>query len=133
MKYWVCSVSEENWKIVQNKGVLGVPSLHSDKMMQVEPGDQVVIFIFPSKPPWQQKISEVKVPGIYRAVSKPFQSSEDVGFTPITYEKLPNIPFSLDHRVKIEPLHLKKHDLYTVSREWKVTEQNKTKYQEHPA
>lgn len=128
MKYWVCSLSEENWKVVQDKGVLGVPTLTSDRMQNVEPNDLLVLLVFKSKPLDQHKVSEVMIPGIYRAVSKPFESQEEIGFKSHTYEKLPGVPFPLDSRVKIEPYQIsKKLNLLEVSRKWKLREEEKDK------
>jgi len=127
VKCWVCSLSEENWRIAQDKGVVGVSTLFSDRMLKVEPNDPLVIFVFKSKPSHQQKVSEVLVPGIYRANSKPFESREDIGFKPVTYEKLPNIPLTLDYRVKIEPYRLKELDLLQVSKNWKIQEKERDK------
>ena len=121
MKYWVCTLSEENWRVVQEKGVLGVPSVSLAKMLRVEPNDQLVLSVVKSKPRRQVTESDVIIHGVYRAVSKPFESDEDIGFKPYVFETAP-IPLFLSGRVKVEPLHVKELTLLQVSRQWRWPE-----------
>ncbi|MFB0557420.1 MAG: zinc-ribbon domain-containing protein [Dehalococcoidia bacterium] len=134
MKYWGCTLSEENWKVVQDKRVLGVPLLWSDRMQNVEPGDLLVLLVVKSKPLQQLTVSDIIIPGIYEAVSKPFQSQEEIGFKPYTFEKLPDLgPAPLDWRVKIEPQRISKElSLLQVSRKWKLPGKEKDKIKISP-
>jgi len=122
VKYWVCTLSEENWRVVQEKGVLGVPGVVLAKMLRVEPNDLLVLSVVKSKPLRQITESDVTIHGVYRAVSKPFESDEDIGFKPYVFETAPNIPLFLFARVKIEPLHVKELTLLQVSRRWRWPE-----------
>jgi len=122
VKYWVCTLSEENWRVVQEKGVLGVPGVVLAKMLRVEPNDLLVLSVVKSKPLRQITESDVTIHGVYRAVSKPFESDEDIGFKPYVFETAPNIPLFLFARVKIEPVHVKELTLLQVSRRWRWPE-----------
>ena len=122
MKYWVCTLSEENWRVVQEKGVLGVPGVSLAKMLRVEPNDLLLLSVVKSKPRRQITESDVTIHGVYRAVSKPFESDEDIGFKPYVFETAPNIPLFLYGRVKIEPVHVKELTLLQVSKQWRWPE-----------
>jgi predicted RNA-binding protein len=125
VKYWICTLSEENWRVVQEKGVLGVPNVSLSRMMRVEPNDLLVLSVVKSKPLRrivQTAESDVTIHGIFRAVSEPFESEEDIGFKPYVFATIPNIPLFLYWRVKIEPHHVKELTLLQVARHWRWPE-----------
>jgi len=67
-KYWLCILTPENYEVVKRELVWGVTSRHKNKIMQVEPGDQLVMYV----------IREKKIKGIYEAVSKPYEDKTEI-------------------------------------------------------
>jgi len=67
-KYWLCILTPENYEIVKEKLVWGVTNWHKNKIMQIEPGDNLVMYV----------IREKKIRGIYEATSKPYEDSTKI-------------------------------------------------------
>ena len=45
MTYWLCITTEENWKIINQKNIWGVPERHKNTMAKVKPGDKILIYL----------------------------------------------------------------------------------------
>jgi len=67
-KYWLCILTPENYEIVKEKLVWGVTERHKNKILQVEPGDKLVMYV----------IGEKKIKGIYEAVSEPYRDETEI-------------------------------------------------------
>ena len=67
-KYWLCILTPENYEIVKEKLVWGVTERHKNKILQVEPGDKLVMYV----------IREKKIKGIYEAASKPYEDRTEI-------------------------------------------------------
>ena len=68
VKYWFCILTPENYEIVKNELVWGVTSRHKNKIIRVEPGDRLVMYV----------IGEKRIKGIYEAVSKPYEDETEI-------------------------------------------------------
>jgi len=68
VKYWFCILTPENYEIVKNELVWGVTSRHKNKIIRVEPGDRLVMYV----------TGERKIKGIYEAVSKPYEDETKI-------------------------------------------------------
>ena len=67
-KYWLCILTPENYEIVKEKLVWGVTERHKNKILQVELGDKLVMYV----------IGEKKIKGIYEAASKPYEDRTEI-------------------------------------------------------
>ena len=67
MKYWFCVTDEENWRVVKEKKIWGVPERRKGIMDHVRPGDLLVFYVMPKR-----------IGGIFRVVSMPFESKEEI-------------------------------------------------------
>jgi predicted RNA-binding protein len=85
MKYWLCVTNKDNWRIIKEKKIWGVPERRKGLIQRVEQGDLLVFYVKPKR-----------VGGIFKASSKPFESKDKV-FTAIRGEIFP-------HRVMLEPV-----------------------------
>ncbi|RLI82491.1 EVE domain-containing protein, partial [Archaeoglobales archaeon] len=45
MSYWLCITTEENWKVIKEKNVWGVPERHKNTIAKVKPGDRLLIYL----------------------------------------------------------------------------------------
>jgi predicted RNA-binding protein len=39
MNYWLCITNEENWKVIREKNIWGVPERHKNTIAKVKFGD----------------------------------------------------------------------------------------------
>jgi len=67
-KFWLCILTPENYEVVKKELVWGVTSRHKNKIMQVEPGDKLVMYV----------IREKKIKGIYETASKPYEDEKKI-------------------------------------------------------
>jgi predicted RNA-binding protein len=85
--------NEENWKVIKERKVWGVPERDRRQIGRVEPGDFLVFYVMPRR-----------IAGIFKAASEPFRSSERVFSSRSGKEVFP-------HRVKLEPVVIAKEPL----------------------
>jgi predicted RNA-binding protein len=45
MTYWLCITTQENWEIIKEKNVWGVPERHKNAISRVKPGDLLLIYV----------------------------------------------------------------------------------------
>lgn len=88
MKYWLCVTNEENWPIIKEKLVWGVPEKRKNLIARVKPGDILVIYVKPKR-----------IGGIFRAASEPYESHELI-FKWGEHGKEESFP----NRIKIDPV-----------------------------
>jgi len=88
VNYWLCVTNEENWKVVKERKVWGVPKRDRHQIERVKLGDFLVFYVMPQR-----------VMGAFKAVSEPFESSERI-FSWGEFGREESFP----HRVKLEPV-----------------------------
>ncbi|USH00038.1 EVE domain-containing protein [Thermococcus argininiproducens] len=78
MPYWLCITNRENWKIIKNNNIWGVPEKrHKNTLLKVKPKDKVIIYIKQEKDQ-EGNTLEPKIVAIYEVVSEPFKDSKKV-------------------------------------------------------
>jgi len=97
MACWLCITNRDNWKIIKEKNVWGVPRRHKNTIAKIKPGDKLIIYVKQERE--DKKILEPKIVGIFEVVSEPYEDS-----TRIFKGHVPNETYSL--RVKIKPVKL---------------------------
>ncbi|MEM2458233.1 MAG: EVE domain-containing protein, partial [Archaeoglobaceae archaeon] len=45
MAFWLCITTEENWEIIKNKNIWGVPERHKNTISKVKNGDRLLIYL----------------------------------------------------------------------------------------
>lgn len=93
VNYWLCVTNEENWRIVKEKLIWGVPERRKAVVEQVKPGDLLVFYVRPKR-----------IGGIFKAVSESFKDEERI-FTPIKGEE------RFPYRVRLESVNVPKEPI----------------------
>ncbi|MEM2352493.1 MAG: EVE domain-containing protein [Thermoproteota archaeon] len=88
MNYWLCVTNEENWKVVKERKIWGVPKRNRRQIEAVKPGDLLVFYVMPKR-----------IMGIFKAVSGTFESDELI-FSWGEFGREEVFPY----RVKLEPV-----------------------------
>ena len=88
VNYWLCVTNEENWEIIKEKRVWGVPKRSRGFIEKVNVGDLLVFYVSPKK-----------ITGIFRAISESFYD-EDRIFSFAGFKREEIFPY----RVKLEPV-----------------------------
>ena len=88
MKYWLCVTNDENWGIIKQKKVWGVPRRSRGFIERVKTGDLLVFYVSPKK-----------IAGIFKAISEPFQDDEKI----FSYEGFGREEI-FPYRVRLEPV-----------------------------
>ncbi len=99
MKYWLCITTEENWEVIKEKNVFGVPERHRNTVEKVNPGDKLVIYLKQERT--KDKIVEPRIIAIYEAVSKAFRDSTRIFKAPKRMRKE-----SFPLRIKLKPIKI---------------------------
>jgi len=87
--YWLCVTNEENWNIIKEKHIWGLPEKSGKRFISdIKPGDFLIFYVAPKK-----------VGGIFKVISEPFESREKT-FISSRVKKDEIFPY----RVKIEPV-----------------------------
>ena len=73
MAYWLCFTTEENWKVIREKNIWGVPDRHKNTIAKVKPGDKLLIYVKQER--YKDKVVEPKIVAVYEVVSEPFKDS----------------------------------------------------------
>ena len=89
MKYWLCVTNEDNWRVVKQRKIWGVPAKRGRRQIEsVEPGDYLVFYVKPKR-----------IGGILKAASEPFESNEKI-FSWSEFGREEFFPY----RIRLEPL-----------------------------
>ncbi len=99
MKYWLCITNEENWKVIKQKNIWGVPERHKNTIAKVKTGDKLLIYIKQGRE--KDTIREPRILAVYEASSEVFKDSTKVFKTP---KDMGNETFPL--RLKIKPIRI---------------------------
>jgi len=92
LNYWLCVTNEENWNIVKEKGIWGVPKKSKKQIESVKIGDQIVFYVIPKR-----------ISGIFEAISNAFES-QDILFKWDEFGRNEIFPY----RIKIKPVYVAK-------------------------
>lgn len=88
VNYWLCVTNEENWGVVKERKVWGVPERSRRQIENVKPDDLLVMYVKPQR-----------VAGIFKAVSGSFEDCTKV-FSWGEFDREELFPY----RVKLEPV-----------------------------
>jgi|GEM_PF-110056 len=99
MKYWFCITTEDNWKVIRDKNVWGVPERHKNIIAKVKPGDKLLIYAKQEK--IGDELKESRGVAIYEVLSEVFRDSKKIFKTP---KGMGNEVFP--YRIKIKPIKI---------------------------
>ena len=95
VNYWLCITNSENWHIIKEKKIWGVPYRSRGLIQKVKLGDMLVFYVSPKR-----------ITGVFRAVSKPFEDRSKI-FSCKEFGREEIFPF----RVRLEPVIIAKEPL----------------------
>lgn len=98
MTYWLCITNQENWQIIKENNIWGVPAHHKNSIGKVCPGDKLLIYLKQEKDQ-DKNIIESRVPAIYEAKSEAYKDSSKLFKTP---QGMSGESFPL--RIKLKPV-----------------------------
>jgi predicted RNA-binding protein len=99
MAYWLCITNEDNWKVIREKNIWGVPERHKNTISKVKPGDKLLIYLRQEK--IGEEIKPSRIVAVYEATSEPFRDSTRIFKSP---KSMGNETFPL--RVKLKPIKI---------------------------
>lgn len=99
MAYWLCITNEENWKVIKQKKVWGVPERHKNTIAKVKPGDKLFIYLKQEKVGDETRPS--RIVAVYEAASEVFRDSSKIFKSP---KGMGNETFPL--RIKLKPVKI---------------------------
>jgi len=76
MKYWLCITTRENWEIIKNKKIWGVPQRHMNIIKKVREGDKLVFYVKQERK--DKAILEPKIVGIYEAIGEAYKDNKKI-------------------------------------------------------
>jgi predicted RNA-binding protein len=100
MAYWLCITTEENWKVIREKNIWGVPDRHKNTIAKVKPGDKLVIYVKQER--YKDKVVEPKIVAVYEVVSEPFKDSTRI----FSSKGMKSSGETFPWRVKIKPIKI---------------------------
>jgi len=87
VNYWLCITNEENWKVVKDRKIWGVPEQNRRQIAGVKPDDVLIFYVKPKK-----------IAGIFKSITEPFKSDERIFSTTGFAERE-----TFSHRISLEP------------------------------
>ena len=99
MSYWLCITTEENWKVIKERNVWGVPERHKNTIAKVKPGDKLLIYIKQERD--KDKVIEPRIVAVYEAISEVFKDNKRIFKSP---PDMGNEVFPL--RIKLKPVKI---------------------------
>lgn len=98
MTCWICVTTEENWRIIREKNVWGVPSRSKKVIESVRKGDKLVFYVIQSKE--DDKKLPSRIVAVYEAASESYYDD-----TPLfkSYKRK-----MFPYRIKIKPIKIAK-------------------------
>ena len=100
MAYWLCITTEENWKVIREKNIWGVPERHKNTIAKVKPGDKLLIYVKQER--YKDKVVEPRIVAVYEVVSEPFKDSTRIFSSKGMRSSGETFPW----RVKIKPIKI---------------------------
>ena len=80
MAYWLCITNEENWKVIKQKNIWGVPDRHKNTIAKVKPRDKLLIYLKQERD--RDTVKEPRIVAFYEAVSEVFKDSSRIFKSP---------------------------------------------------
>lgn len=80
MPYWLCITNEDNWKVIKQKNIWGVPERYRNTIAKVKPRDKLLIYLRQERD--KDVIKEPRVVAVYEAISEVFKDSSKVFKSP---------------------------------------------------
>ncbi len=99
MKYWLCITTEDNWKVIREKNIWGVPERHKNTIAKVKPGDKLLIYLKQERD--KDMVKEPRIVAVYEAASEVFRDSSRIFKAP---KGMGNETFPL--RIKLKPIKI---------------------------
>jgi len=99
MAYWLCITTEENWRVIREKNVWGVPERHKNTIAKVKQGDKLLIYIKQER--IKDVVKESRIVAIYEVTSKAFKDSRRIFKAP---KGMGNETFP--YRIRIKPVRI---------------------------
>jgi len=100
MRYWLCITTEDNWKVIKEKNVWGVPERHKNTIAKVKPGDKLLIYL--KQENINGEIKPSRIVGVFEVVSEPFKDSTRI----FRSKGIRNSGETFPWRVKIKPIKI---------------------------
>jgi len=99
MAYWLCITNEDNWKVVKERNVWGVPKRHKNTIAKVKPGDKLLIYLKQERD--KDEVKEPRIVAVYEASSEVFRDSSRIFKSP---KGMGDETFPL--RIKLKPIKI---------------------------
>ena len=112
MNYWICITNEKNWDIIYDKGVWGVSQAYMNILSQVEIDDKIFFYI-----------KGGKVKGIFKAISKMYESKEKIFNIISIYKKNEIFPYRIN--LKQISNNIMEISIYNILKILKITKDKK--------
>jgi len=80
MSYWLCITTRENWEIIKENRIWGVPRRHENTIKKVKPGDKLVFYV--KQETRNKEVLDPKIVGIFEAVSTYYIDSSRIFKSP---------------------------------------------------
>ncbi|HIP25258.1 MAG TPA: EVE domain-containing protein [Archaeoglobus profundus] len=98
MTYWLCITTEENWKVIREKNIWGVPQRHKNTIAKVKPGDRCIIYVMSTKR--DKEIIPPRVVATYEFISEVFEDRSRIFKSP------PGKSEIYPYRIKLKPIKI---------------------------
>jgi len=123
MTYWLCTTTEENWRVIREKNVLGVPERRKNTISKVKPSDKLAIYVMQDRV--NNEIKEPRIVAVYEVVSELFKdstrifSSKGVRYSGETFPwRVKSKPIKIfDKPIEFKPL-IPKLEFITNKKKW---------------
>ncbi len=99
MAFWLCITNEENWKVIKQKNIWGVPERHRNTIAKAKPGDKLLIYLKQERD--KDTIKEPRIIAVYEVASEVFRDSSRIFKTP---QGMGNETFPL--RIELKPVKI---------------------------
>nr|WP_303716589.1 EVE domain-containing protein [Methanoculleus marisnigri] len=80
MTHWIASSNRDNWKILEQKHIWGVPKRNRTLMQRVKPGDTILVYVRQEKE--GDTILPSAITGAYEVISEPYEDHTRLFITP---------------------------------------------------
>lgn len=98
MTFWLCVTNEENWDVIREKNIWGVPERHRNTIAMVKPGDKCLIYVMSSRK--EKQTIPPRVVAAYQVASEMFKDNKKIFSSPSRRNEVYPL------RVKLEPLKI---------------------------
>jgi len=96
LKFWICVTTNENWSIIKDKNIWGVPERSRRIIENVKPGDKIAIYVIQTRE--KDKVVPSRIVGIYEVVSEAYFDNSPI-FAQYRGKTFP-------YRIKIRPIKI---------------------------